>query len=635
MDSGTYEVNVRFTPDADTAVNYQPAVAAAMLTVLPAEPEIIGRDKTKVYDGQPAVLDEVWLKGVQNMPAPAGEIRYEYFTDKACTQPAPGNGGSGDMGAVHTGVTDAGVYYCRVTVIPDTGNYIEKSELYTVTVEKAPAAISLRVTVIDKNQADNIVTIRGKLPGVFDAPTGTVRILMREHAEDGQNAREYREVTGDLAVTEENGAYGFTAKVSVGLDGIYDFKAVYTEGVKQNYKIQPGELTEIDMDKLPQHIEFEQHLLRMMYGCEAFDVRADESEAPGSGAVTYRLMENISTPGAVSVTPEGTVEILDVGTAFVMAVKAGDEQYNGAVSVVCIRISKAPVTLAMEDRTVVYDGSPQGIQAVPMSQDQRIEEELPVSYVYVDQENRRVLHEEPVDTGTYQVFAYLPETEHYLGAAGRSVLVITQTEARIELSVYKKDVNKQTVTLRGRLPGVFDDPNSTVTIYMRVHGTEEYTVAAEDIQIVEIDGEWTFWEEIHVPESRIYDFKAVFVEEPGQNYRIQDGIAENVDMRKPHKPGRPSGDDPGTDDPNGPGSDPGADDPNGPGNDTGSNGSGGSGGGPSFDDVVSGGADKGGKSKAADTGDTVPVLPGILFVMAAAVLMTEIGRRYLMRCRRR
>lgn len=389
------------------------------------------------------------------------------------------------------------------------------------------------------------------------------------------------------------------------------------------------------MDKLPQHIEFEQHLLRMMYGCEAFDVRADESEAPGSGAVTYRLMENISTPGAVSVTPEGTVEILDVGTAFVMAVKAGDEQYNGAVSVVCIRILKAPVTLAMEDRTVVYDGSPQGIQAVPMSQDQRIEEELPVSYVYVDQENRRVLHEEPVDTGTYQVFAYLPETEHYLGAAGRSVLVITQTEARIELSVYKKDVNAQKVTLRGRLPGVFDDPNGTVTIYMRVHGTEEYTVAAEDIQIVEIDGEWTFWEEIHVPESRIYDFKAVFVGDAGQNYRIQDGIAENVDMRKPHKPGRPSGDDPGTDDPNGPGSDPGADDPNGSGNDPGSNGSGGSGGGPSFDDVVSGGADKGGKSKAADTGDTVPVLPGILFVMAAAVLMTGIGRRHRVRCRRR
>ncbi len=621
MDAGTYEVNVRFTPDAETAVNYQTAVAAAPLTVLPAEPEIMGRDKTKVYDGQPAVLDEVWLKGVQNMPAPAGEIRYEYFIDKACTQPGAG-------GSVNTGVTDAGRYYCRVTVIPDNGNYIEKSELYTVTVEKAPAAVSLRVTVIDKNQADNIVTIRGKLPGVFDAPTGTVRILMREHAEDGQNAGEYREVTGDIAVAEENGAYGFAAKVSVGLDGIYDFKVVYTEGVKRNYEVRPGELTEIDMNKLPQHIEFEQHLLRMMYGCEAFGVRADESEAPGSGAVTYRLMENISTPGAVSVTPEGTVEILDVGTAFVMAVKAGDERYNGAVSVVCIRILKAPVTLAMEDRTAVYDGSPQGIQAVPMSQNQPIEEELPVSYVYADQENRRVLHEEPADTGTYQVFAYLPETEHYLSAAGRSVLTITQTEARIELSVYKKNVNEQTVTLLGRLPGVFDDPDGTVTIYMRVHGTEEYTAAAEDIQIVEIDGEWTFWEEVRVPESRIYDFKAVFVGEPGQNYQIEDGTAENVDMRKPHNPGSPSGGDPGADDPNDPGGDPGADDPNG------------SGGGPGTDDpnkplfdaVVSGGADKGSRSKAANTGDSVTVLSGIMFAAAAAILV--ISRRYRMRCRK-
>jgi hypothetical protein len=410
-----------------------------------------------------------------------------------------------------------------------------------VTVEKAPAAISLRVTAIDKNQADNIVTIHGKLQGVFDNPTGTVKILMRKSAKDGQKTEEYRTAAEDILVTEMNGAYGFTAKVHVGPDGVYDFKAEYAEGDKKNYKVYPGELTEIDMNKLPQHIDFDTHLMQMPYGSDAFGIQVNEAEAPGSGAVTYRLMEHMGTQGAVTVTSEGTVEILDVGTAFVMAVKRGDDSYNGAVSVLCIRVTKAPVTLSMEDKTVVYDGKPQSIQASPVSLDRPVGEKLPVVYVYVDQADGRVLKEAPTGVGTYTVLAYLPETEHYLRAAGRSVLTITQAEASIHLSVYKKDVSKKEVTLVGSLPDVFDWPAGTVTIYMRVHGTEEWSIAAEGIQITADNGIWGFSEVITVPEEQIYDFKAVFAGTAGQNYRILDGIVENVDMRDQKEPGGPPG----------------------------------------------------------------------------------------------
>ena len=637
MDAGTYEISVRFTPDAEAAVNYQPAEAAATLTVLPAEPEIMGSDKTKVYDGQPAALDEVWLKGVEDMPAPAGEVRYEYFMDAACTQPAPGSGGSsivdtggvgnadGAGGLAGTGVTDAGKYYCRVTALPNTGNYREVSEIYNVTVEKAPAAISLRVTAIDKNQADNIVTIHGKLQGVFDNPTGTVKILMRKSAKDGQKTEEYRTAAEDILVTEMNGAYGFTAKVHVGPDGVYDFKAEYAEGDKKNYKVYPGELTEIDMNKLPQHIDFDTHLMQMPYGSDAFGIQVNEAEAPGSGAVTYRLMEHMGTQGAVTVTSEGTVEILDVGTAFVMAVKRGDDSYNGAVSVLCIRVTKAPVTLSMEDKTVVYDGKPQSIQASPVSLDRPVGEKLPVVYVYVDQADGRVLKEAPTGVGTYTVLAYLPETEHYLRAAGRSVLTITQAEASIHLSVYKKDVSKKEVTLVGSLPDVFDWPAGTVTIYMRVHGTEEWSIAAEGIQITADNGIWGFSEVITVPEEQIYDFKAVFAGTAGQNYRILDGIVENVDMRDQKEPGGPPEDNPGTTDPPG-GS--GADDPDQP-----------SGGGsdadgtmvpdkPYFKDLSADsakGAKENGQRKAADTGDPVSCLP--LVLIAAAGVVPVVMRR--------
>lgn len=625
MDAGVYEISVRFTPDAEAAVNYQPAAVTAPLTVLPAEPEIIGGDKTKVYDGQPAALDEVWLKGAEEMPAPAGEVRYEYFTDAACTQPVPGSGGSSIVdiggagnaddagGLAGTGVTDAGKYYCRVTVLPNTGNYREASRTYTVTVEKALAAINLRVTAIDKNQADNIVTIHGKLPGVFDDPTGAVKILMRKSVKDGQKTEEYRLAAGDILITEMNGGYGFTAKVHVGPDGIYDFKAEYVEGDKKNYEVSPGELTEIDMDKIPQDIDFETHLMQIPYGSDAFGIQVDEANAPGSGAITYRLMEHMGKPGAISVTSEGMVEILDVGTAFVMAVKQGDDRYNGAISVLCIRVTKALVTLSMEDKTVIYDGNSQSIQASLVSLDRPVGEKLPVVYVYVNQADGRVLKEKPTGVGTYTVLAYLPETEHYLRAAGRSVLTITQAEASIDLSVYKKDISKKKVTLVGSLPNVFDWPAGTVTIYMRVHGTEEWSNAAEEIQIVKNNETWGFFEVITVPEEQIYDFKAVFVGTAGQNYRILDGIVENVDMRSQKEPDGPSGDNPGTTDP--PGGDPGTDDPKQPSGDGSDK--------PYFEDIStdsSGGAKEAEGRKAADTGDPASYWPLVLLAAAGAVL---------------
>ena len=308
-----------------------------------------------------------------------------------------------------------------------------------------------------------------------------------------------------------------------------------------------------------------------------------------------------------------------------MAVKRGDDSYNGAVSVLCIRVTKAPVTLSMEDKTVVYDGKPQSIQASPVSLDRPVGEKLPVVYVYVDQADGRVLKEAPTGVGTYTVLAYLPETEHYLRAAGRSVLTITQAEASIHLSVYKKDVSKKEVTLVGSLPDVFDWPAGTVTIYMRVHGTEEWSIAAEGIQITADNGIWGFSEVITVPEEQIYDFKAVCAGTAGQNYRILDGIVENVDMRDQKEPGGPPEDNPGTTDPPG-GS--GADDPDQP-----------SGGGsdadgtmvpdkPYFKDLSADsakGAKENGQRKAADTGDPVSCLP--LVLIAAAGVVPVVMRR--------
>ena len=166
---------------------------------------------------------------------------------------------------------------------------------------------------------------------------------------------------------------------------------------------------------------------------------------------------------------------------------------------------------------------------------------------------------------------------------------------------------------------MFDWPAGTITIYMRVHGTEEWSIAAEGIQITADNGIWGFSEVITVPEEQIYDFKAVFVETAGQNYRILDGIVENVDMRDQKEPGGPPEDNPGTEDPPG-GS--GADDPDQP-----------SGGGseadgtmvpdkPYFEDLSADSAKdaKGtGQKKAADTGDPASCLPLVMIVAAGAV----------------
>lgn len=524
-DAGIYTVNVRFMPDADAAGNYETASAEAALTVLPYEPEITGDGKEGVYDGRPLALDEVMLTGAEGMPEPAGEVRYEYYMDENFTQPVP------DSGA---GVTDAGTYHCKVTFIPDSGNYKEVFKGYRVTVGKAQAAISLQAYLTDKDASGNTVKILGKLSGVFDPPSGTVAIYMRNSAEGSQAAGSYQEAAGNIAVTEINGAYGFTEDIKGVQDGIYDFKAVYTDGNLKNYEVRDGELLEIDMGKELQHIEFDPHLIETVYGSGEFRLKVNEEEAPGSGKIIYRLMENISQPGVASVSSDGMVEIKEVGTAFAAAVKEKDDRYNPAAAVVCIRVLKAPVTLAMEEKSVTYNGNGQGVRAVAMASEGIVEEELPVTYLYANQERGYVLREKPVDAGIYQATAYIPETEHYLRASGKSKLTIYPAQGAIKLAVSETDAVQGKVTLAGSLEGVFDWPAGSVDLYLKAHGDPEYILAAKKVTITEHEGVWGFSEEVKTPEKLNYtDFKAVYVDDGESNYVIRDGLAEGVDLRNP------------------------------------------------------------------------------------------------------
>lgn len=537
-DAGDYTVNVRFIPDINAVGNYETAWAEATLTVLPYEPKITGDDKEGIYNGKPLALDEVILTGADGMPDPEGEIRYEYYMDENFVQPVQ------DSAA---GVTDAGNYYCKVTFIPDAGNYKEVSKGYGVKVGKAPAAISLQAYLMDKGVSGNTVRIYGRLPGVFDLPSGTVSIYVRSSANGSQSAGSYQEAASNIAITKINGEYGFMKEIKDVPDGIYDFKAVYTEGNQKNYEVRDGELSEIHMNKNPQHIEFDQYLIQKTYGCGAFRLQVNEEEAPGSGEVTYRLMENISQPGVASISPDGMVEIKEVGTAFAEAVKEKDDDYNPAAAVVCIRIWKAPVTLTMEDQTVTYNGKGQGARAVAETPEGIVAEELPVTYLYANQERGYVLKEKPVEVGTYQTAAYIPETEHYLRAAGRSVLTIRPAQAAIKLAVSETDAGQNKVTLAGNLEGVFDWPAGSVDLYLSVHGKEKYILAAEGVTITEHEGVWGFSEGVKTPEKQIYDFKAVYVDDGESNYVIQDGIVEQIDMKNPpntNPSNKPEGSDP-------------------------------------------------------------------------------------------
>lgn len=521
----------RFIPGSSIAVNYMEAGGDEPVTVTPATPVITGEDQTVTYNGTVISSKEAEVTGVEGMKEPTGTITYNYYTDEKCEN------------LVGTeGVKEVGTYYCKAIFTASTekpANYTNaESEPYQIKVEKADAIIDLQVPGLGKNLEQGTVTVKGNLIGLFDAPTGTVSLWQKD-SDASDDA--YKKVIESIDIKQgEDGSYGFRQDISVE-KGIYDFKAIYNnDGSKQNYNIADGVEEDVDMSKEPQHITFETKQIQKVYGDDDWKVEVVETEAPGTGKIRYSVVERLGDSDAITVAEDGTIQIKDTGTAFVKAVKEGDETYRAAYAIAAIQINPAPVTLSLSDKKVTYTGNPVGIgDAVVMSNDKIVaeEENIPVTYTYTYKQDgvTVILDRKPVQAAEYEVSASSGSTDHYLASESpaSAKFTIEKANARIGLKVTNINEVEKKLTLDGVLFPVFDDPSGTITLYQKLSSEPEeaYKEVAKGIDLVsETNDAYSFQTTVDIELNQTYDFKAVYAEGKVKNYTIQDGVLSNVDV---------------------------------------------------------------------------------------------------------
>lgn len=622
-EAGGYDLPVLFIPSAEAAKNYTTAGCQTPLTVNPYTPKIQGVSQTKEYTGGAQKLDAMTVVGAEGMEKPTGTVEYTYYSDKARENPVPDS---------TEGVTDAGTYYCKAEFKSDTNNYKDTSSKdYQLQIKQAQGMIALNVTTLGQGVTSGTVQAKGVLVGVFDDPTGTVTIYQkRSNDKDAQ----YQPVKEGVQISKnQTGIYEFTTDIQVSTDDTYDFKAVYNEGTKKNYRITDGECKEVDMSKDSQDIYFEQIRIVKEYGADDFELRVVD-EDNGTGEITFKVLQIIGDPNDISVSKDGKVKIKDTGRAFVLATKSGDQQYAVAYAIAVIQIVQAPVDIQLSDQTVTYSGKAAEVDdAVLTSHGKAIaeEENLKIVYEYEDIASGTALDNVPTDAGAYKRRAYSIQNEHYLPSTkiAESTLTIEKAKSEMELKAENVDKNSKELTLSGYLPGVFDLPGGTITVYKKISGQpdDQYEVAGKDIRIMgDEDNHYTFGLRIPIELNQTYDFKAVYQASEFSNYQITDGQLKDVSTKNDtDDPGKddPGKDDPGKDDPGK--DDPGKDDPgtidpgkDNPGkDDSGKNNT-------KTDDGSKNGNGAGknnGKETAANTGDESSVSQWLLILGASAIVI--------------
>ena len=522
LSAGEYDdLTVVFTPDEEAAVNYRTTRGKASLTVRAFTPEISDDDQAKSYNGEVQQLDEVEITGAEGMPAPEGDIVYTYFKDLECTEELSPAGGA----------ADAGTYYCRIEFKSETPDYTDASSVCRLEILRADAAISLYVPTLGKNIRTGEIKIKGILAGVFDDPTGTVAIYQKD---SGMPGSAYVKIADGIEIScRALGSYGFDAAVTVS-KGIYDFKAVYTGGSKQNYNICDGICEAVDMSKEPQSIYFEPQQIKREYGTGDISLNViDQNNGPGE--ITYHVVETIGNPEAVRLLRDGSLKIRDTGKAFIMAVKAGDSQYAPGYAIAAVDIVKAKTKINVFDQRLTYTGKQAAVKkAVVTSNGSLIKkrENIRIVSIYKNLRTGERSAEAPVNAGVYSIKAMSFGTDHYLPSAPDSArLVITKAKASISMKVKQTGKKHKTVTIAGTVSGLFDDPSGTISLYKKLskRSNDAYRLVDSGIEISQSkDGSYGFEAVVPVMTDKVYDIKAVYEDGRVANYRVSDGILKNV-----------------------------------------------------------------------------------------------------------
>ena len=296
IDAGTYTASLAEGNAQDDHYQYQLDASAKTFTVQRAAPSIVVQNKIVTFNGQPQSVS-VYGAGSAGATVTYGE-----------SNEAP---------------TNAGTY--PITVTPIDPNYQPTPATGTLTIEKAPLALSLQVQKGDGAAAGDTVTLTASVSGMIEgfAPAGKLQFLVDDAAVG--NLQSVNETVIQYWVSTA-GQHTLTVAY-IPADTGENYTAV--DAVLENYDVSKKDQPALSVEAVPEKTVGEPDFILSITG--------------GVGEIAPEY--TVTSGDAVTVDGSGKVAIVKAGTAVITVKRPANDIYNEAFTSVSITVKEAAAQL--------------------------------------------------------------------------------------------------------------------------------------------------------------------------------------------------------------------------------------------------------------------------------------------------
>ena len=438
-DAGYRLAKVIFTPTGAFATNYTEAEGNGLVTVKADDIIVYVPERVRTYDGQPPAPSKAVITGKTTGQATGQTAKMSYYADEACTVELP------EIPVY------AGTFYALARVSAE-GNYNGGTGKGTLLIREAYVDL---VQVPFKDGAMTKAEYRVYMQGAGVKPLGTVtldvgygsvtRQLSSSDTKADAEGRFY--AVFDIDEVKKDVPSGVTVEVKanyVGKEGFKDYKAY--PSVQQFYE---GTLAAICTktyqygDDVTYQYQWKNEAAFTSTGSKFDDTLELNTVFPANSDVAEITLSNKGKfDETVSVKPKNT------GTTYVLTRIAREQGIQGTDAgflMYEIIVEKAAVSVALQNKTVTYNGYPvtideAAVSGVNLTEGAPLPDDMYVSYYYYsDATCENLLAGPPTDPGTYYVKAETNETKNYKAGESQTV-TLTIEKATADISMKSKIV---------------------------------------------------------------------------------------------------------------------------------------------------------------------------------------------------
>ena len=454
FDAGYRTAEAVFTPTGIYANNYNTAIGYGLVVVKADAVTVTVENKTHTYNGAALAPNKVTVKGVRSGEDTGQDVELTYYKDSGCT----------DM--LSEAPVYAGTYGVEATVYAE-GNYNGGKAVGTVTIEKAK--VNLLQTAY-KDGSMPKAEYRVYVQGAKAEPKGTIKLQISYGGESHSlQTAQYKQDENQnyyAAFVVDEIKSGITPGVDVNISASYnnetDFQDYYSGLSSQSF--YDGKVTK----KETLYFDYGDESTKTYSWNDSFDLGLK----PGDGDIAFKTVIADSDVAELEPDSEDTynegicITPKNAGTTYALTwyVRTVGGETESCYLMYEIVVKPADVTVALDDKTVVYDGhevkaAEVAVSGTKIPTDGSLPEDMYITYSYYqDAACTENLTAAPTEPGTYYAIAKTNETRNYnAGSSAPATILVKKAQAEMslasKLSTYDGNVQKvDDAVLTGTVP---------------------------------------------------------------------------------------------------------------------------------------------------------------------------------------